>query len=165
MTLEFPFTYNDYINPYFLPLKHHLCIWALEIVRKRVRVKVWTSVRRVWGLKPISRILPSNEDFASKKTCQSEWNMQKFAKMAFGQTFLRKTSFDKLFSILWTVETNFFILIVKNIFSIESQRTLIQIKWLVFHCDLEAKIFHMNSSWFFQVFDEISSTVHGFEAV
>ena len=58
-----------------------------------------------------------------------------------------------------------FILIVKNIFSIKSQRILIRIKWDLFHCNLEAKIFHMNSSWFFRVFDEISSTVHGFEVV
>ena len=54
---------------------------------------------------------------------------------------------------------------MKNTFLIESQEILIQIEWDLFHCDLEAKIFHMNSSWFFRVFDEISSTVHGFEAV
>ena len=54
---------------------------------------------------------------------------------------------------------------MKNTFSIESQEILIRIEWDLFHRDLEAKIFHMNSSWFFRVFDEISSTVHGFEAV
>jgi hypothetical protein len=54
---------------------------------------------------------------------------------------------------------------VKNTFSIESQEILIQIEWDLFHCDLEVKIFHMNSSYFFLVFDEISSTVHGFEAI
>ena len=54
---------------------------------------------------------------------------------------------------------------MKNKFSIKSQEILIQIEWDLFHCDLEAKIFHMNSSWFFQVFDEISSIVHGFEVV
>ena len=54
---------------------------------------------------------------------------------------------------------------MKNIFSIESQEILIQIEWDLFHCDLEAEIFHMNSSYFFRVFDEISSTVHGFKAV
>ena len=54
---------------------------------------------------------------------------------------------------------------MKNTFSIESQEILIQIEWDLFHCDLEVKIFHMNSSLFFRVFDEISSTVHGFEVV
>ena len=44
VTLEFPLAYNDYINPYFWPLKPHLCIWALEIEQRRVRVKV----EQVW---------------------------------------------------------------------------------------------------------------------
>ena len=88
--------------------------------------------------------------------------MQKFSKMAFWQTFLRKTSFDKLFPI---IRATFFILIMKNTFSIKPQEILIQIEWDLCHCDLEVKIFHMNSSCFFRVFDEISSTVHGFEAV
>ena len=65
-------------------------------------MKDWTNVREVWGLKLILTILLSNEDFIFKQTCQSELNMQKFSKMAFWQTFLQKTSFDKLFSILWT---------------------------------------------------------------
>ena len=77
------------------------------------------------------------------------------AKNQFWQTFLNSLNCMRLI----------FILIVKNIFSIESQRILIRFEWDLFHCDLEAKIFHMNSSWFFRVFDEISSTVHGFEAV
>ena len=54
---------------------------------------------------------------------------------------------------------------MKNTFSIESQEILIQIEWDLFNCDLEVKIFHMNSSSFFRVFVEISSTVHGFEAI
>ena len=58
-----------------------------------------------------------------------------------------------------------FILIVKNIFLIESQRILIRIQWDLFHCDLEVKIFHMNSSWFFRILVAFSSSVHGFEAV
>jgi hypothetical protein len=54
---------------------------------------------------------------------------------------------------------------VKNTFSIESQEILIRIEWDLFHCDLEEKIFHMNSSYFFRVFVAISSIMHGFEAV
>ena len=77
------------------------------------------------------------------------------AKNQFWQTFLNSLNCMRLI----------FILIVKNIFSIKSQRILIRIEWNLFHCDLEVKIFHMNSSWFFRVFDEISSIVHGFEVV
>ena len=69
-------------------------------------MKVWTSVREVWGLKPILRILLSNEYFF-KQTCQSEWNMQNFAKMAFWQTFCEKpvlTNFSQFFELH---ETNF----------------------------------------------------------
>ena len=106
MTLEFPFTYNDYINPHFWPLKPHLHNWALEIERRSVRVKVWAILWEVWGLKLNSRILLSNEDFAFQQIFQSEWNMQKFSKMAFWQTFFRKANFDKL-SCVKPVLTNF----------------------------------------------------------
>lgn len=54
---------------------------------------------------------------------------------------------------------------MKNTFSTESQEILIRIKWDLFHYDLEVKIFHMSSSYFFRVFDKISPTVHGFEVV
>ena len=54
---------------------------------------------------------------------------------------------------------------MKNTFSIESQEILVRIEWDLFHCDVEVKIFHMNWSYFFRVFDEISSTMHGFEVV
>ena len=54
---------------------------------------------------------------------------------------------------------------MKNTFSIESQEILIWIECDLFHCDLEVKIFHMNSSYFFRVFVAISLTVHGFEVV
>ena len=81
--------------------------------------------------------------------------MQKFAKMAFWQTFL---IFLNCMRLIFYLDCEEHILI-------ESQRILIRFEWDLFHCDLEAKISHMNSSWFFRVFDEISSTVHGFEAV
>ena len=87
VTLEFPFTYDDYINPHFRPLKPHLCNWALEIERRSVRVKVWAIVWEVWGLKPNSRIFISNEDFAFQqivkvsKTCKSllKWIFDKLS--------------------------------------------------------------------------------------
>ena len=53
---------------------------------------------------------------------------------------------------------------MKNLFSIESQEIFIWIKWDLFNSDLEVKIFHMNSSWIFQVSIAFSSSVHGFEA-
>ena len=54
---------------------------------------------------------------------------------------------------------------MKNILSIESHQIIIQIKWDLFHCVLEEKSFHMNSSFFFLVLVEISSSVHGFVVV
>ena len=42
---------------------------------------------------------------------------------------------------------------------------LIQIKWDLFHFSLEEKSFNMNSSCFFWVLVEISSSVHGFGVV
>jgi hypothetical protein len=54
---------------------------------------------------------------------------------------------------------------VKNTFSIEYKEILIQVECELFHCDLEVKIFHMNSSYFFRVFVSISSTVHGFGVI
>ena len=90
VTLEFPFVYNDYINPYFRPLKPHLCNWALEIERRSVIVKVWVIVWEVWGLKLNSRILLSNKFFKVSKTWKS----------------LLKWLFDKLFCVK-PVLTNF----------------------------------------------------------
>ena len=54
---------------------------------------------------------------------------------------------------------------MKNLFSIESQEIIIWIKWDLFHCDLEVKIFHMNSSWFFWILVTFSLSMHGFEVV
>ena len=54
---------------------------------------------------------------------------------------------------------------MKNLFLIESQEILIWIEWDLFHCDLEVKIFHMNSTWVFRVLVAFSSSVHGFEVV
>ena len=54
---------------------------------------------------------------------------------------------------------------MKNLFSIESHEILIRIEWDLFHCDLEVKIFHMNSSWFFWILVTFSLSVHGFEVV
>ena len=56
-------------------------------------------------------------------------------------------------------------MIVKNLFSIKSHEILIGVKWDLFHCDLQVKIFHMNPSWFFRVLVAFSSSVHGFEVV
>ena len=39
VTLEFPFAYNDYINPHFRPLKPHLRIWALEMSEEELEWK------------------------------------------------------------------------------------------------------------------------------
>ena len=85
--------------------------------------------------------------------------------MAFLHTFMHKTIFYKLFSFIELRETNFLILIVKNLFSIESHEILIWIEWDLFNCDIEVKIFHMNSSWFFQILVAFSLSVHGFEVV
>ena len=57
-------------KPHFRPLKPHFCFWALEIEQRRVRVKVWASVREVWGLKPNSRILLPNKIVKVSKTCK-----------------------------------------------------------------------------------------------
>ena len=56
-------------------------------------------------------------------------------------------------------------MIVKNLFLIESNEIHLQIEWELFHCYLEVKYFHMNSSLFFQVLVEFSSFVHGFVVV
>jgi hypothetical protein len=81
VTFGFTFTYNDYINPHFRPLKPHSRIWALEIERRSVRVKVWASVREVWGLKPNSRILLSNKIVKVSKTWKSllKWIFDKLS--------------------------------------------------------------------------------------
>ena len=71
VTLEFPFTYDDYINPHFRPLKLHLRNWALEIKRKSVRARVWANLWEVWGLWVNPRILLSNKVFKVSKTCKS----------------------------------------------------------------------------------------------
>ena len=88
--------------------------------------------------------------------------MEKYANLAFLHTFTRKPIFDKLLQFIELYETNFLILIVKNLFSIESHEILIQIEWDLFHCDLEVKSFHMNSSYFFRVLVTFSSSMHGF---
>ena len=77
----------------------------------------------MWGLKPNSRILLSNEDFIFKQTCQSEWNMQKFAKMYFWQTFCEKpvlTNFSQFFELH---ETNFYLDCEEHIFDRISKNT------------------------------------------
>ena len=149
VTLGFPFAYNDYINPYFWPLKPHLCIWALEIERRRVRVKVWASVREVWGLKSNSRIFFPTKILLPKKlvkvseTCKSllKWLFDKLScENQFWQTFLNSLNCMRLI----------FILTVKNIFLIESQRILIEIEWDLFHCDLEENTFIWTYVYFFE---------------
>ena len=110
VTLEFPFTYNDYINPHFWPLKPHLHIWALEIERRKVRLKVWASVWEVWGLKPNSRILLSNKDFS----------FQKIVKVSKTCKSLLKWLFDKL-SCVKPVLTNFSQFFIRLIFHLDCE--------------------------------------------
>ena len=70
MTLQFPFAYDVYINPYFWPLKPHLQNWALQIKRKSVRARVWANLWEVWGLWVNPRILLSNKVFKVSKNCK-----------------------------------------------------------------------------------------------
>ena len=110
VTLEFPFAYDDYINPHFRPLKPHLHNWALEIERRSVRVKVWAILWEVWGLKLNSRILLSNEDFAFQqffvkvsKTCKS------FLKWLFDKLFCVKPVLTNFSQFNELYETNFYL--------------------------------------------------------
>ena len=146
VTFEFPFTYDDYINPHFRPLKPHLRNLALEI---REEVLEWKFERLCEKCEDWNwiqefcfpmKIFLSNKFFKVSKTCKSS------LKCLFDKLFCVKPVLKNFFQFIELHETNFFILIVKNTFSIESQEILIRIEWDLFHCDLEEEIFHMISS-------------------
>ena len=123
VTLECPSTYNDYITHIFDPSSLICAFWALEIERRRVRVKVWTSVREVWGLKPILRIcFPTKISFSNKlvkvsETCKSllKWL---FDKLSCEKPVL--TNFSQFFELH---ETNFYLDCEEHIFDRISKNT------------------------------------------
>ena len=137
--LEFPFTYDDYINPHFLSLRLHFLILALENKRRELE---WEFVRNLWELRGLwvsSKILHFHWDCVK---CVEEWNTWKSKQNKHSYT-------------IWTLNGKFtsnsqllqskplldwlFTEIVKNLFSIKYHQILIQIKSELFHFVLEEK--------------------------
>ena len=130
---------------------------------KRVRVRVWASCVRVEKI--VNKFEIFSISIESYVKCVEEWNIWQSNKnqrsytiwtingkfTSNSQVLQSKPLFDWLFTEL--------------VFSIKTHQILIKIKWDLFHCVLEEKSFHMNSSWFFWVFVKISSSVHGFGVV
>ena len=132
---------------------------------KRVRVRFWANCVRV------ERIVNKFEIFHFHRNCVKsveEWNTWQSKKNQHSYTIWtlngKFTSNSQLLQSKPVLDW-LFTEIVKNLFWIKSHRILIQIEWEFFHCVLEEKSFHMNSSLFFRVFVEISSFVHWFGVV
>ena len=70
VTLEFPFAYDDYINPHFRPLASFVQNSFGE-QEKRVRVRVWANCVRVERIVNKFEIFHFHRNFVK---CVEEWN-------------------------------------------------------------------------------------------
>ena len=97
--------------------------------------------------------------------CVQEWNIWKSNKNQNSYTILTLNGKFTSNSQLLQSKALFDILFTEIVFSIKTHKILIWIEWDLFHCVLEEKSFHMNSSCCFLVLVEISLSVHGFVVV
>ena len=124
-------------------------ICTIELWRSREEVLEWKlewfcekceDCNWIQGFFFPTKILISKKFVKLSKTCKN------LLKWLFDKLFCVKPILTNFSQFIELHETNFSSWLWRTHFRFEYQEILIQIEWDLFHYDLEAKIFHMNSS-------------------